>query len=567
MIKGNKGQLLLYGMIAGLIVAVAIGFVNDLKTKDEFPVIGTSSLELISSSIEAEKALLYIDQSAKYSVSQSIFDTAKTGGCSDSNIFSGHTLWNINNQVSNPSQCDPGGTSAKNMFKDIFTNKLNNFLLKYEDIDIPLNNYNYAFDDSTFMGTATSPIETVVRGKEDSVLSVYSIRPSFKTDLGDYDFEDYGDLANKAKKLIDGCVDQSSSICVGSREYIFDTADFEACGSRFSTFLDFRWVLDINNNLKRYSIYGFCVKSIDNLVYAQDAGETDLRNVEYKFALQLEDVQCDSGNYLNTQCLDIPCSSFYSCRSAEEVCFCDVPGAGSRNACVGDCSPFCSSADPDLVLDIEPPTTLCKQYSCNSYLDCNFATSCGCPDPSVPELSVACQLPPEASADCSTLHCERDNQLEIDRGISTQCLDTNNCNNFGSCSSTSLCGGCISPEIACQGECFCNSQGWQDTGKCDDVRKDGVDCKWYERPQIKEYNPSTCRSTQYRCDPRPESECKAPTPPSCTADGNSDTKCVSVSCANFDFCSGTSSCTCAPGKAACVGACTEPDECGEVGAC
>ena len=95
-INGKKGQLLLYGLIAGLIAAVTIAYIDSVKDKKEFPVIGESSLRFMDLPIRAEKALLYIDQSAKYSAYQSIHNNAENGGCGSERRYDGYYLWDVN---------------------------------------------------------------------------------------------------------------------------------------------------------------------------------------------------------------------------------------------------------------------------------------------------------------------------------------------------------------------------------------------------------------------------------------------------------------------------------------
>ena len=337
-IKGKKGQLLLYGLIAGLIAAIVISFINNVMDKKDFPIIGDSSLSLMESSIEAEKALIYIDQSAKYSAYQSIYDTARIGGCDNEDAYSGYVLWNVNEQEANPSQCSPSSESAKNIFPETFISNLNAYLPKYKNAELPLNNYDLDFENNDIKGAAKNSLKVKVMEKE-TELGMYSIKPSFNVDLGNYDFSDYDELGNMAGALILGCKGKNSGMCVDSSKNIFNKGNLAPgiceTGGAFFRFLDFRWASDV-----RYSIYGFCVKSTQNKVYAYDLSDkkVDLRDVKYKFALQLEDLKCTLDDNVNTKCLNELCSKYSSCASAENVCYCTKP----LNACEGACLPFCS---------------------------------------------------------------------------------------------------------------------------------------------------------------------------------------------------------------------------------
>ncbi len=606
-IKGKKGQLLLYGLIAGLIAAIVISFINNVVDKKQFPVIGDSSLSLMDLSIKAEKALLYIDQSSKYSAYQGIYDLAKNGGCRNGDMYSEYRLWTVDS----PKQgiCFPSSEDSKKGFSDFFSYILNNYLSKYKNPALPLNNYDFNFDNNILRGDARNslvvqkeipsqlgqpdangiykytasgatplwyrhigsgnwqwtPYEpptdiwmpvtttTVSGGSYDgrkpakanidiiNYLShnmIYSIKPSFKADLGDYDFSDYDDLGDTAAELINVCEDKSSRICVDNNKDIFTKGnlmlDICEASSGLFRFLDYKWESDV-----RYSIYGFCVKSKENQVYAYDLSDkkVDSRYVKYKFALQLEDIQCTLDDNTNTKCLNELCSKYSSCASAEDVCYC----TSSLNACEGACLPFCSDytgpavppqlGQPDangiykytasgatplwyrhigngdwqwtpydpyltlkcwmpvaettvsnscggewdgkkpvqanidiinylnankpipstsnLIIDSDADTT-CADFSCNSYLSCSTADTCGC---SV--AANACK-----GSNCQTLHCSRDSEFESKTGINTECK-SEGCGYYDqsgghSCSATSLCECDFGNK--CEGDCTCEEQ-------------------------------------------------------------------------------------------------------------
>ena len=155
-IKGKKGQLLLYGLIAGLIAAIVISFINNVMDKKDFPVVGDSSLSLMDSSIETEKALFYIDQSAKYSSHQGIYDLAKNGGCSGGNIYGQYRLWSVGGPKSGI--CFPSTQDSKNGFFDFFSNAFNNYLPSYKAFNLPLKNYVLSFDSTTLIGISKEPL-------------------------------------------------------------------------------------------------------------------------------------------------------------------------------------------------------------------------------------------------------------------------------------------------------------------------------------------------------------------------------------------------------------------------
>mgnify|MGYP001602760375 CR=1 FL=1 len=162
MAKGKRGQVLLYGAIAGILAAVIISVVSDIGEKKKFYTIGEYSLQLIKYSREAEKSLLYIDQSAKYSLQQAIYELAQNGIS-----VSDFELNEINiNQIFERNKCgkfedayvwyelskDASGNYAKTKcFEDsalkanlkfAFDKKLNDYL-SASPHNIYINNYDY----------------------------------------------------------------------------------------------------------------------------------------------------------------------------------------------------------------------------------------------------------------------------------------------------------------------------------------------------------------------------------------------------------------------------------------
>ncbi|MBI3035522.1 hypothetical protein HYY71_04310 [Candidatus Woesearchaeota archaeon] len=76
---GKKGQVLLYGVLAGLLAAMIIPAISQAGNKKSFNVIGEYSMLFLKQSKEAEKSLFYIDQSAKYALQQAVYELAQNG--------------------------------------------------------------------------------------------------------------------------------------------------------------------------------------------------------------------------------------------------------------------------------------------------------------------------------------------------------------------------------------------------------------------------------------------------------------------------------------------------------
>lgn len=155
MMKNKKSQLLLYGVLAGLLGAVIVSIIY--TSSKDFNVIGTSSLALIGISKEAESALFYIDQSAKYSAYQSIYELGKNGGayekkCGD---YFGYDLWSTQNKKID--ECFP---DYQENFKSFFNKNLNQYASNYPEVYIPADNYEIQLKNKfEIIGLAKSNLE------------------------------------------------------------------------------------------------------------------------------------------------------------------------------------------------------------------------------------------------------------------------------------------------------------------------------------------------------------------------------------------------------------------------
>ena len=212
--------MILFPVALFIMVALIFFYVN-YNTKDKFqPInVGYAQMSILETYQQAEKALLYIDLSAKYSAYKTIHDLARNGGsfndleCGKNNGF---TLWN-----SQDKECFQENKAIYSEFTTYFNLNLNKYLEKYkesdenEELKIPIDNYNFLFKDKQMIGIAT---QNLVINKPNIN---YSIKPSFKVNL-DYDlFQDYEYLVEKAKEIIEKCSknkepEESISDCVDS---------------------------------------------------------------------------------------------------------------------------------------------------------------------------------------------------------------------------------------------------------------------------------------------------------------------------------------------------------------
>ena len=449
-IKGKKGQFLLYGLIAGLIAALVIAFISSATDKKEFPVIGKSSLRLIDASIKAEKALLYIDQSAKYPAHQIIYDLAKVGGCNDGKKYSGYILWDINDRA--PTLCTPSAELSKKIFLKILPDKIDDYLSKYEPVDLSLINYlPFDLDNNNLIGIAEKPLEIpiIVPNPDLDPPGAYSIRPSFNVDIS-YDFSDYDELRVKAEELIETCKNNDPFKCIGENlETYFNQDNFELIECEtpdiFFEFLDFFPEVEPEPGY-RSKIYRFCVNRTIDRFYTYDVDDDMIlpRNIVYKFALKFEDIACHTDDSPKTQCREFACDQYFRdndpnakkgvlCQSLDTtgpptnipinppknplLCYCPPNTGEGPIACAGDC-PRCACTEWETQGEPEACgqglcssvdlsyTRECRHSSCGlDETDCRYECQCDecCPDHSRYDScdchEIDCPPPPEEDDD------------------------------------------------------------------------------------------------------------------------------------------------------------------------
>ncbi|MBI2557956.1 D-alanyl-D-alanine carboxypeptidase family protein [Candidatus Woesearchaeota archaeon] len=178
----KKAQGLLYGVAGGLIAAIIVSIFVNLGQK-EFDVIGASSLRLLGVSNDAESALLYIDQSAKYSLQQAVYDLAQNGGfyeigdfveidssgsqdasqqTKSCGKFDDAAVWyeitKDSSGIYKSTSCFDESALNRNLEYE-FNKNLNKYLSNYPTY-IPQDNYNFEIKDSIeITGRAVLPIE------------------------------------------------------------------------------------------------------------------------------------------------------------------------------------------------------------------------------------------------------------------------------------------------------------------------------------------------------------------------------------------------------------------------
>ena len=121
--------------------------------------IGERQFGLMNTYHLGEKYLFYIDQSAKYSAYQGVYDLAKSGGCYLGDQFGEYRLWTVDGP--SPGICFPSIDDSKNGFFDFFSDNLSNYLSSYTPtgaISDISEAYDLSFEDNDIIGVAKLPL-------------------------------------------------------------------------------------------------------------------------------------------------------------------------------------------------------------------------------------------------------------------------------------------------------------------------------------------------------------------------------------------------------------------------
>ena len=130
--------------------------------------IGEFQLNLIKNFQNGEKALLYIDQSAKYALQQAIYDLASQGGYYEHpcGAFSDVSVWAVIEGQGEIKECYPSKENVKQSFLGLFNDSLGEYLANYPDAYIPAD-YTYQINDNLeLIGKATDNIVIKIVSKD-----------------------------------------------------------------------------------------------------------------------------------------------------------------------------------------------------------------------------------------------------------------------------------------------------------------------------------------------------------------------------------------------------------------
>lgn len=162
MIRNKRGiGLEWYLLIVAFFLGIAAYYVNFYFSPHKIigNYIGQYQFSILKANNEAEKALFYVDQSAKYALQQTVYDLADKGGYNEPacGYFQGASIWASIEKDKNElkiKKCQPSEQDVLDNFLSFFDEKLNLYLANYPEAFIP-GSYDYEVrDDLEVIGEA-----------------------------------------------------------------------------------------------------------------------------------------------------------------------------------------------------------------------------------------------------------------------------------------------------------------------------------------------------------------------------------------------------------------------------
>lgn len=142
----NKKAFAIHWLVLIFAFFIMLGTFFYYYTMNEIPIrgsyIGDFQLSLIKNFQKAENILLYLDQSAKYALQQTVYDLADKGGYNEPSCsyFQGASIWASIEKDKNElkiKKCQPSDQDVLDNLLDLFNEKLNYYLANYPDAYIP----------------------------------------------------------------------------------------------------------------------------------------------------------------------------------------------------------------------------------------------------------------------------------------------------------------------------------------------------------------------------------------------------------------------------------------------
>ncbi|MEM4267638.1 MAG: M23 family metallopeptidase [Candidatus Woesearchaeota archaeon] len=157
--KAKKAQFFMPLMVVLTLIILTSLFIILVGKQGKFEhKVGEGQGAIMKAALRSQKAMLYIDLSAKIASDQALYDLAKTGGFyiySDCGQKDGYNLWN-----SKDMECWPD--NPEEQFEEYFRSVFSQYLLLYQDIDITRLNYILTFNGGYIYGFSLETLNTSI---------------------------------------------------------------------------------------------------------------------------------------------------------------------------------------------------------------------------------------------------------------------------------------------------------------------------------------------------------------------------------------------------------------------
>lgn len=164
MLGGKKATIMLIFLVfIGITVTLTVFFINSQKTSTRVYGFGQAQLQIVETYQKGEKALTFIDLTAKLAMQQSAFDLANSMK-TDCGSYDGYPLW-----YSDGKECYPTTATINSNYLARVNGVMNDYFEKYGGLTIPKDNYDYAISNSNgkleIVGVAKKPLVVEVKNE------------------------------------------------------------------------------------------------------------------------------------------------------------------------------------------------------------------------------------------------------------------------------------------------------------------------------------------------------------------------------------------------------------------
>jgi len=209
-LKNNKKGLDYAVLLALVVLPLSLFFlvfrINGLI--DETRYIGPTQFSMLDDAQEAEKIMLYIDQSAKNSIEPSLFKFASNGFFYDINEcgnYGRYIIWQTKDK-----ECYP---DIYNNFSYFFKEEFSKYLNNYTRIKLPKDNYVIITSKNSLNGYPIKDLSLDIENKKYKV-GDYLFTPYFTQKI---DFEEFEKTAEMSKMIFNRCADANETEeCINS---------------------------------------------------------------------------------------------------------------------------------------------------------------------------------------------------------------------------------------------------------------------------------------------------------------------------------------------------------------